>query len=172
MENLELLLKELYTKAYLGKCKNYNAAGRFKKYKNATGLPGILVNITLGSVLFADISKTIPDYIKWIAAFLSFTAALLTGFQTYFNYQKRLEMHDKLGNDFLYIEHEVYKLYQKFKMNKSSVDETLKQYDFFDDKYQQILKKSSGFPTNKKDFESALRSKRIKKENDSLSILK
>jgi hypothetical protein len=172
MEPIEVLLKELYTKTYIGKCKNYRAAERYKNFKNATGLPGILVNIILGSVLFADISKTLPNCIKWVAAFFSFIAALLGGFQTYFNYQKRLEMHEKLGNDFLFIEHETYKAYQKYTLGKFSTDAILEKYDFLDAKYQQILKKSAGFPTNNNDFKHALMSKRKKKESDPQSILK
>lgn len=172
MENFENLIRELYSKAYLGKCKHFNAARRFKVYKNRTGLPAILINVTLGSVLFADLSNAVPDYIKWLSAFLAFAAALLSGFQTFFNYQKRFEMHSKFGNEMLNIEHKLYKLYQKFKLEKIGIDDALTQYDQLDDHYQSIINESSAFPTQQKDFESALKTKNLKMEKHKDSLLK
>lgn len=171
MENFDNLIKELYTKSYLGKCKHFNAANRNKIYKNRTGLPVILINITIGSVLFADISKTLPEYIKWISALLAFAAAILSGFSTYFNYQKRFEMHNNIANRFLNIEHNLNKIYQKYKMNKIEIDDALIAIEELDEKYQSIVKESIPFPTNKEDFKHALDTMLIKKENNLNTLL-
>lgn len=172
MEHFDNLIKELYSKTYLGKCKHFHAANRNKVYKNRAGLPAILIIITLGSVLFADISKSVPDYIKWISAFLAFGAALLSGFQTYFDYQKRFEMHNNIANKFLSIEHNLYKLNQKILMNKIEFDDALTYFDELDEKYQSFVLESIPFPTNKSDFVHALNSMNLKKEKDINSLFK
>lgn len=169
MGHFDHLFKELYTRAYLGKTKHFKAAARFESRRVQTGIPIILINILLGSILFANISATIPDLVKWISAFI---AAIFGGIQAYFDYQKKVEMHNIIANKYLNIEHNLNKLYNKLLASKIDLDEALHVFDELDEKYLSVVAESIPFPTNKRDFKHALQTMNTKKNKEEKTLLK
>ena len=152
--NLEFtkLVKESYRRAYLAKNGHYVAAKRSKFLNTLTGLPAIIINILLGSILFADLSVTIPTYIKWGGASLAFVGAFLGGIQTFFSYQRNFEGHRRIGRLFLEIESKYNFLYKKFTDGLMLLDEAYKELKTIDDEYISAIADAESFPTNDRDY--------------------
>jgi len=64
-------VKELRVDVLYGKKKHFNAADRKQQWNIRLGLPVVLINIIVGSLLFAILSDEVPDWSKWVGAFLA-----------------------------------------------------------------------------------------------------
>ena len=98
------LIDELRTDAKIGKGKHFNASRRKISSHNRVGIPVVLINIFIGTVMIALLTnKTNNDFLALIAALLAFLAASLSGTQTFFNFHKVAEGHSSVGNRYLKI---------------------------------------------------------------------
>jgi len=52
------------------------------------GVPALLLNIVVGSVLVANLGAVMSDYLKWITAILSLIVSLLVAVQTFFKFDE------------------------------------------------------------------------------------
>lgn len=106
------VLDKLRWNAHLGKHKHFEAGSRGRRYHVWYGVPIVLINVVLGSVLFAFLGddKAFPQWAKWSGAFLSLVAAAFGGIQTYFNFEKQYMEHRAVGNEYLGVARECERL--------------------------------------------------------------
>lgn len=100
MEHITEKIKRMKVDCLYGKKKHFNAADRKEKYHYRLGVPLIGINIVTGTVLFYLLTKEDTGLI-FLPILLSFVAALLSGFQTYFDFNKKVEGHRRIGNRYL-----------------------------------------------------------------------
>src|SRR5690606_31298684 len=98
------LLDELRTDAKIGKSKHFNASRRKITLNNWIGIPVIVINVFVGTVIVALLSDgTDKQNIAIISSILAFAAASLSALQTFFNFHKAAEGNSSVGNRYLKI---------------------------------------------------------------------
>ena len=103
MKNIKNTIKKIKVDALYGKKKHFNAADRKEKYHYWIGVPLVIINILAGSILFYVLTDGVDNWVKYIPLVLALIAALLSGFQTFLNLQKKIEGHRRVGNKYLAI---------------------------------------------------------------------
>lgn len=147
--------KELRVDALYGKKKHFNAADRKQQWNVRLGLPVVLINIIVGSLLFAIISDEVPDWGKWTGAFLALIAAACSGVQTFFSYPKIIEGHRNVANRYLSVAKESARIIAYFEDNQIDIADLRKQLEELAHTYDQVNLDAQAFTTNDKDFEKA-----------------
>jgi hypothetical protein len=94
-------LRRVRVDALYGKRKHFNAADRKRRLHLCFGVPVLAIGIVCGSTLFALLGEAVPEFVKWIGAFLALTSALLAGLQTFFNFPKIVEGHCTIAGRYL-----------------------------------------------------------------------
>ncbi len=94
-------MQNLRVDAIYGKKKHYNAADRKEKYHKNLGLIQIILNVILGSYLFGAAATTLPNALNWIGAILALISATAAGLQTYYNYERDVELHRAIASRYL-----------------------------------------------------------------------
>lgn len=72
----------------------YDAAKRFRKKTYWLGIPILIINIVVGSALFASFKTDLGVDGKLLAGLTSLATALLVGFQTFLKFNERSEKHN------------------------------------------------------------------------------
>jgi hypothetical protein len=103
MNNTTNKLKRIKVDALYGKKKHFNAADRNEKNHYRIGVPLVVINILTGSILFYVITDGASNWIKYVPLILALMSALLSGFQTYLNLQKKVVGHRRVANKYLAI---------------------------------------------------------------------
>ena len=165
------LIKELYTKSYIGKSNHYFAANRNRLYHTLTGFPAIIINVILGSILFADLRKVVPDLVKWCGALLSFLAAFLGGFQTFFNYKHNFQGHRKIARQLLGIQDQCNYLHKKYADNVITLPNAYKELKELNDKYLKVITDAEAFPTRPQDYQNSLKNVEQKRKKNPNGLL-
>jgi hypothetical protein len=75
-KTIELLDETVEHSDFVATCHYIQAEGN-KRRRIQLGLPALLLNVIIGSVLVADIGKVIPDSVKWVTAFVALLVSLL-----------------------------------------------------------------------------------------------
>ena len=162
-----LALDKLRRNAHLGKHKHFSAADRSQRFHTYYGVPVVIINMLLGSVLFATLSIEITAYMKWVGAILALIAAGFSGMQTFFNYQKTFEAHRRIGNQYLSIARNCERLIAEYIDNIIDLKGLSEEAKRINNDYSKINFDAEAFPTNSSDYREALeieRSKEVKKE--------
>ncbi|TBN06357.1 SLATT domain-containing protein [Hyunsoonleella flava] len=152
MDNITLKIKKIKTDALYGKKKHFNAADKKEKWHYSIGIPLIIVNILSSSILFYIITEDAVDWLKYVPLVLGLITALLTGFQTFLNLQKKVEGHRRVGNRYLgvykkcdiilaYIADDV--------ITQNSLIETIENVTLA---IEDINKEAESFPTSQSDY--------------------
>lgn len=103
MKNIKDKLKRIKVDSLYGKKKHFNAAERKERQHYWIGIPLVILNVLTGSVLFYVLTDRVTNWVKFIPLVLALIAALLSGFQTFLNLQKKVEGHNRVGNKYLAI---------------------------------------------------------------------
>lgn len=103
MEKSLANLKKIKIDALYGKKKHFNAADRKQNLHYWIGIPLVCLNVITGSVLFYVLTDGITSGLKYVPIVLAFAAAVLSAFQTYFNFDKKAEGNKRIGNRYLAI---------------------------------------------------------------------
>lgn len=154
MESLEKL-KRLKVDALYGKKKHFNAADRKEKRHYQIGIPLTVINIIIGSVLLSVISDNALQWLKVIPIALSFLAALLSGLQTYFNYQKQVEGHRRVGNRYLAEMKKCDRIHAYFLDKIIDSEKLVEEIELISVEMAAINQDAESFPTNKDDYKKA-----------------
>lgn len=96
-------LKRLKVDTLYGKKKHFNAAERKQKSHYWIGIPLLIFNIISASVLFYVMTNNVNNWINYVPLILTLITALLSGFQTFLNLEKKVEGHKRVGNKYLSI---------------------------------------------------------------------
>lgn len=87
-----LLVEELRADSKIGKNKHFNASRRKITFHNLLGIPVVVINVALGTIIVSLLSsKNENSCIVIISTIMAFSAASLSAFQTFFNFHKMAE---------------------------------------------------------------------------------
>ncbi|WP_376777126.1 SLATT domain-containing protein [Flavobacterium covae] len=155
MNNTTEKLKRIKVDALYGKKKHFNAADRNEKNHYRIGIPLVVINILTGSILFYVITDGATNWVKYVPLFLALISALLSGFQTYLNLQKKVEGHRRVGNKYLAIMKKCDRL-QGYIIDKViSNDELISRIENIAQEIDSINVEAESYPTNNSDYELA-----------------
>ena len=148
-------IQNLRVDAIYGKKKHYNAADRKEKYHKKLGLIQITLNVILGSYLFGAAATTVPNALNWIGAILALVSATAAGLQTYYNYERQVELHRSIAGRYLAVIKECSRLiaYHKDKAIEASL--LRQQFETLSSVCDQINSDSIKCPTNEEDYKKA-----------------
>lgn len=155
MNNTTEKLKRIKVDALYGKKKQFNAADRNEKNHYRIGIPLVVINILTGSILIYVITDGASNWVKFVPLFLALISALLSGFQTYLNLQKKVEGHRRVGNKYLAIMKKCDRL-QGYMIDKViSNDELISRIENIAQEIDSINVEAESYPTNNSDYELA-----------------
>ncbi|WP_433810253.1 SLATT domain-containing protein [Flavobacterium johnsoniae] len=155
MENSIEKLKRIKVDALYGKKKHFNAADRNERNHYKIGVPLIIINVLTGSVLFFVLTDGVNNWVKFIPLVLAFVAALLSGFQTYLNYQQKVEGHRRIGNRYLASMKKCDRLQGYFADKSITNEEFIKKMEIIALEIDDINQEAESYPTNGNDYELA-----------------
>lgn len=151
---LQKLVRQIRADSMIGKKKHFNAADRKDKLNLWCGLPPIVINIVLGSLLIGLLTESLPDWTKWGGALLAVVAAALTGVQTFFNWQKQVEGHKRIASKYLFLMKDATKLLAICETGApADFEQRLEQLNT---RYQDITLDAEAFGTNDDDYKLAI----------------
>lgn len=155
MATIDDKIKRIKVDCLYGKKKHFNAADRQESYHYWLGIPLTIINIVTGTVLFFLLTDSSQSTWKMLPIFLAFLAALLSGVQTYFNFNKKVEGHRRIGNRYL----SVYKSCDRLQayIAEQHIDNPtlISKIEAIAKEIDDINKEAEQFPTSKRDYELA-----------------
>lgn len=155
MQNSISKLKHIKVDSLYGKKKHFNAADRHEKLHYRIGVPLIIINVLISSILFYVLVDGKLNWVKYIPLILALVAALLGTFQTYLNLPKKVEGHRRLGNRFLSVMKKCDRLQGYLADGIISNAEIIIQIEAISSETDDINKETEGFPTNQQDYHLA-----------------
>lgn len=155
MNNTTDKLRRIKVDVLYGKKKHFNAADRNEKNHYRIGIPLVIINILTGSILFYVITDGATNWIKYIPLVLALISALLSGFQTYLNLQKRVEGHRRLGNKYLAIMKKCDRLQGYVADKVISNEELILRIENIANEIDSVNIEAETYPTNNSDYELA-----------------
>lgn len=156
------ILEELRIDSKIGKGKHFSASDRAKKYHNLIGIPSIVFNIFIGTILIAFLTSGYNNTIlSIIAASLSFFSAVLGAVQTFFNFSKNSEGHRSIGNRYLEVSRKCKMLIKQNEDNPFASADFWAKVEELQTKYLLINQEAEAFPTSYRDLKSARESSEI-----------
>lgn len=156
------LVDELRTDAKIGKSKHFNASRRKIGLHNWVGIPVVLINVFIGTVIVALLSDGNGNQILAIVStILAFVAASLSALQTFFNFHKAAEGHSQVGNRYLKISRNCKKLLRKHQDIPYSAEELWAEAEAIQNEYLDINVEAEAFPTSDRDLKRARSAKEV-----------
>jgi hypothetical protein len=155
METTTEKLKHIKVDCLYGKKKHFNAADRKEKYHYWIGIPLTAINILIVTVLFFVLTDRATSWVKYLPIFLAFIASFLSGFQTYFNFNRQVEGHRRIANRYLALMKKADRLQGYIKDNLVSPEDAIKQFETISDLADEINKDAEQFPASEKDYKKA-----------------
>lgn len=155
MTTTEEKFKRIKIDCLYGKKKHFNAADRKESYHYLIGIPLFIINILTATVLFFVLTDGAKDWIKYVPLLLAFFASFLSGFQTYFNFNKQTEGHRRIGNRYLALMKKADRLQGYLKDGLLQNDQVVKQFEEIGIEADEINKDAEQFPTSQNDYDKA-----------------
>jgi hypothetical protein len=150
-----VFLEQVIRNTRLNKHQHFNAGDRNLSCNNIFGSAGIIINVLLGSVLFVTVSSNLPEAAKWTSGFMAMIAAVCGGIQTFFNFQKRLEGHRRIANNYLELQRDCEKLLASYNDGIVDLNQVSKEVEVINKKYDIININAEVLPTGDKDYRKA-----------------
>ncbi|MGL6080270.1 SLATT domain-containing protein [Methyloversatilis discipulorum] len=162
------VLDKLRWNAHLGKHKHFEAGARGRTHHVSYGIPIILINVLLGSVLFAFLGddKAFPQWAKWGGAVLSLIAAGLGGVQTFFNFEKQYMEHRAVGNEYLGIARECERVLALYFDGLLSLQALSHNIEHLNAKYAEVNTRAEALTVRATEYEAALAVQQRKKAEE------
>jgi 5-bromo-4-chloroindolyl phosphate hydrolysis protein len=155
MNNTTDKLRRIKVDALYGKKKHFNAADRNEKNHYFIGVPIVVINILTGSILFYVITDGATNWIKFLPLVLALIAAILSGFQTYLNLQKRAEGNRRIGNKYLAIMKKCDRLQGYISDNLITNEDLISRIEKIANEIESINIEAETYTTNNSDYELA-----------------
>ncbi len=147
---------------FVATCHYVQAEGD-RKQRIRYGVPSLVINIVVGSVLVADLGKIVPDAMKWIGALLALASSFLVGIQTFYGFEKAERGHRQLGNKFNRISRELACLKAAYADKTLDASELAKRFELVMKEYEEVCKENEDTPPSR---EIALKlKKKLEAEN-------
>jgi hypothetical protein len=149
-------LEHLRTKCKLNKDRHFAAAVRNNFLQTWIGLPVILINVLIGTVLVQYTQNEHPPlWASVVATVCAFAAASLSGVQTFFKFNKMEEGHRSVANRYLKVQGACENVLLKMADGQLSVKGSWDHVERLTAEYDQINVDAEAFPTTKADFAKA-----------------
>lgn len=149
-------LEELRQDAKLSKDRHFSAASRKLRYHLLYGVPVIIFNIFMATVLVYFLAKSPADQLLNVTAIgVAFAAATLSGIQTFFNFHKTAEGHRSIANRYLEVSHKCKRVLGQFADSQISLTDLWAELYEIEDTYHKINRDAEAFPTSNGDFRRA-----------------
>jgi uncharacterized membrane protein len=155
MTTIEEKIKRIKVDCLYGKKKHFNAADRKEYYHYWIGIPLTAINIIIGTVLYYVLTHSGLDFTQNIPIFLSCIAAFLSGFQTFFNFNKKVEGHRRIGNRYLACMKKLDRLQAYIADGVVTNEDVIKKLEEISTDIDDINKESEQYHTSKKDYQKA-----------------
>jgi len=155
MNNTTDRLRRIKVDALYGKKKHFNAADRNENNHYWIGVPLVIINILTGSILFYVITDGATNWIKYIPLVLALVSALLSGFQTYLNLQKKVEGHRRIGNKYLAVMKKCDRLQGYIADNVILNNDLINRIEELAQETDSINIEAETYPTNSSDYQLA-----------------
>lgn len=152
MTTTEEKIKRIKVDCLYGKKKHFNAADRKENYHYWIGVPLTIITILTTTILFYVLTDGATNWIKFIPLILAFAASFLSGFQTYFNFNKQVEGHRRVGNKYLAVLKKADRLQGYITDKIISSEELIKQFETLASNVDEINKEAEPFPTSNADY--------------------
>jgi len=157
MENTIKILDDTINDCdFVATCHYIEAEGN-KAQRIRYGVPSLVINIIVGSVLVADIGKIVPDAMKWIGAILALASSFLVAIQTFFGFDKAERGHRQLGNRFNRTSRALACLKAAFADKSLDAQEFAKRFELVMKEYEEVCKENEDTPPSR---ETALKLKK------------
>lgn len=133
-----------------------NAAERKNRYHYWIGIPAVICTVIVGVSFISDYTKDNSSiWLKILFGTISLIAATLSSLQTFFNFQKQVEGHKRVGNQYLELM-KFCSLTIGFFHDNLIADEDLKKSiaALYEDKAK-VDREAEGYHTNQEDYEKA-----------------
>ena len=155
MKNTKDRIKKIKVDSLYGKKKHFNAAERKEKQHFWIGIPLIVLNVVTGSVLLYVLTDDKTNWVKYVPLVLAVIAAILSGFQTFLNLQKKVEGHRSVGNKYLTIMKKCDRLQAYIDDDAINDRDLIESVEQIASEIENINIDSESFPTNNSDYQLA-----------------
>jgi len=150
------LIEELRADSKLGKNKHFNASRRKITFHNSLGIPVVIINVALGTIIVSLLSSGNENSpVVIISTIMAFAAAALSALQTFFNFHKVAEGHSAIGNRYLKISRDCKSLLRKNQDIPYSANDLWAEVDRIQKEYLEINYEAEAFPTSDTDLKKA-----------------
>lgn len=160
------VIEKLRWNSHLGKHSHFEASKRGRDYHVFVGLPVVVINVLLGSLLFALVKETMPDWSKWAGGVLALIAAVLGAVQTFFNFKANYEGHRSVGNQYLSIARECERLLALHFDGKLPLDHLSEQIHKLNERYEKVNADAEKYMVKDEDYQKALKTQNEKAEKE------
>jgi len=154
-------LRELYEDAKIGKNKHFSAGDRHLRYHFLVGVPLVLLNVGIGSMLVKLADWPASGWVKQSVAVAAFIAACLGAVQTLFNFNKSAEGHRGIANRYLRISRRCKHLFLQNRDLPLVPEELWRNIGRLRKAYERVNEDAEAFPTRAADLTNALRAESI-----------
>ncbi len=155
MKNTTDVIQHIKVCTMLEKKKHFNAADRKRRYHNLVGIPLFIINVIMLSVIFYLLTDDQNSWVKYIPLVMALIASILSGFQTFFNFQKQAEGHQRIGYANLAIMKRCDRLQAYIADGKIKDKDIIKAVEDISQQVDKINQQAESFPTNTQDLELA-----------------
>ena len=155
MTTTEEKIKRIKVDCLYGKKKHFNAADRKENYHYWIGVPLTIITILTTTILFYVLTDGAANWIKFVPLFLAFAASFLSGFQTYFNFNKLVEGHRRVANKYLALLKKADRLQGYIQDKIITPEELVKQFEVIASEADEINKEAEPYPTSNSDYAMA-----------------
>ncbi|MFZ4526409.1 MAG: SLATT domain-containing protein [Chlorobium sp.] len=155
MEQILLAIQKTKVDAGYGKKKHANAADRKEKYHQYIGIALIVLNVLAVSALFYIITSTGDKCATITALLLSLLAVVLSWLQTFFNFQKDVTGHRRIGNKYLSVMKKCARLQAYLGSNTMKDEDIRKSVEDLGQEVDEINQEAEEYPTNYADYKKA-----------------
>lgn len=155
MTTTEEKIKRIKVDCLYGKKKHFNAADRKEKYHYWIGVPLTVITILTTTILFYVLTDGATNWIKFVPLVLAFAASFLSGFQTYFNFNKQVEGHRRVANRYLALLKRADRLQGYIKDKLITPEELIRQFETLASEADDINKEAEPFPASNSDYAKA-----------------
>ncbi len=160
------VIEKLRCNSHLGKHSHFEASKSGRNYHVWVGLPIVIINILLGSLLFALMKETLPEWSKWVGGIAALIAAMLGAIQTFFDYKSNYEGHRSVGNGYLSIARECERLIALYFDKCLELQALSEQIHGLNERYEKVNADAEKFPIKDQHFQKALRIQNAKASNE------
>ncbi|MEI6758517.1 MAG: SLATT domain-containing protein [Chlorobium sp.] len=151
MEQILLSIQKIKIDSAYGKKKHFNAADRKEINHHRISIALIVMNVVAVSAFFYVVMNTGEKLATTIALFINFFAVVLSWLQTYFNYQKVIQGHRRVGNKYLSVMKKCTRLQAYLISDIMDNNDIRKAIDDLGEQVDQINQEAEEYTTNDTD---------------------